>query len=53
VDDQLPTQWEEWALMGFAVVELSGRDAHVRYVDEFGGTYAEEQIAASRRSPAL
>lgn len=41
-----PTAWEEWALMGFAVVELAGREAHVRYVDEFGSTYAEEKIAA-------
>jgi hypothetical protein len=41
-----PTAWEEWALMGFAVVELSGRDADVRYVDEFGNVYAEEVLAS-------
>ena len=39
-----PTAWEEWALMGFAVLELSGAEAEVRYVDEFGNVYAEERL---------
>jgi hypothetical protein len=35
------TGWEEWALMGFAVVELSGRHANVRYLDEWGNEIEE------------
>jgi hypothetical protein len=35
------TGWEEWALMGFAVVELSGRHADVRYLDEWGNEIEE------------
>jgi hypothetical protein len=35
------TAGEEWALMGFAVVELSGRDAEMRYFDEWGNEIPE------------
>jgi hypothetical protein len=34
--ESFPTSWEEWALMGFAVIEFSGRHADVRYFNEFG-----------------
>jgi hypothetical protein len=34
--ESFPTALEEWAVMGFAVVELSGAHAEVRYFNEFG-----------------
>lgn len=56
VDDPYPTPafyqyreykqtWlEKWALFGFAVVDLDGKAARVRYIDEFGTQHAEEVL---------
>ncbi len=35
---------ERWALFGFAVVDLDGPSAHVRYVDENGRVQREEDL---------
>jgi Calcineurin-like phosphoesterase len=35
---------ERWAYFGFAVVDLDGATAHVRYVDEFGREFKKEEL---------
>lgn len=36
--------FEKWSYFGFAVVDLFGPNARVRYIDEFGTTFAEEVL---------
>lgn len=38
------TLFEKWAYFGFAIVDLDGPVARVRYIDEFGTKHAEEAL---------
>ena len=37
--------FEHWAYFGFAVADLDGGTAHVRYINEFGGEFAKEDLS--------